>query len=76
LKGKNLKSLKFLSKFVREFPNISDIDIGGNKIDNDEMKAFTSELVHNRHIQNIQTGNIGMSGQTKRLMQKELEKNK
>ena len=34
LKNKSLKKLDFLTKFVREFPNIKHIDLGNNAIDN------------------------------------------
>jgi hypothetical protein len=37
LRGKNLTSLDFLAKFMRENPNIGDIDIGDNPITDKEM---------------------------------------
>ena len=66
LKGKNITSLKFLSKFIREFPYISDIDIGDNKIADQEFSSFAATLEANRYIQNVTAK--GMSGATKKLM--------
>jgi hypothetical protein len=37
LRGKNLTSLDFLSKFMRENPNIVDIDIGENPLTDREI---------------------------------------
>lgn len=50
LKGKNITSLKFLSKFIREFPYISDIDIGDNKIAEQDYSEFAATLEANRYI--------------------------
>jgi hypothetical protein len=40
LRGKNLKSLDFLSKFIRENPQVEDIDIGDNPLSNGEIQKF------------------------------------
>ena len=37
LRGKNLTSLEFLSKFMRENPNIANIDLGENPLSDIEM---------------------------------------
>jgi hypothetical protein len=40
LKGKNLKSLDFLSKFMRVNPEVQDVDIGDNPLSNEEIEKF------------------------------------
>ena len=50
LKNKSLKRLDFLTKFVREFPNIKHIDLGNNAIGNDEMEKFMGALETNDKI--------------------------
>ena len=43
--GKNeIKSLDFLTKFVREFRFIQHIDLGNNAISNEEMEKFMDTL--------------------------------
>jgi hypothetical protein len=44
LRGKNLTSLDFLSKFMRENPNIGDIDIGDNPLTDIEMQKFSKNM--------------------------------
>jgi alpha-D-ribose 1-methylphosphonate 5-triphosphate synthase subunit PhnL len=39
-----LKSLDFLSKFMRLNPNILDIDIGENPLSDKEMQKFTKNV--------------------------------
>ena len=50
LKNKSLKKLDFLTKFVREFPNIKHIDLGNNAIGNEEMEKFMGALETNDKI--------------------------
>ena len=53
LRGKNLTSLDFLAKFMRENPNIGDIDIGENPLTDKEMQKFTKNVQVNKQIRNI-----------------------
>ena len=50
LKNKSLKKLDFLTKFVREFPNIKHMDLGNNAIGNEEMEKFMGALETNDKI--------------------------
>ena len=50
LTNKSLKKLDFLTKFVREFPNIKHIDLGNNAIGNEEMEKFMGALETNDKI--------------------------
>ena len=76
LKNKSLKKLDFLTKFVREFPNIKHIDLGNNAIGNDEMEKFMGALETNDKIQDIEIGGNKIGANLKSRMQKELDKNK
>lgn len=57
LKGKNLTSLDFLSKFIRENPQIEDIDLGDNPLTDLELHKFSENIAKNKTIKNI-----GLSG--------------
>ena len=76
LKNKSLKKLDFLTKFVREFPNIKHIDLGNNAIGNEEMEKFMGALETNDKIQDIEIGGNKIGATLKARMQKELDKNK
>ena len=77
LRGKNLTSLDFLAKFMRENPNIGDIDLGDNPLTDKEMQKFSTNVMNN----NQAIRNIGMDGiknlksGTKTIIQRELDKN-
>ena len=47
LRGKNLTSLDFLSKFMRVNPNIVDIDLGDNPLNDEELRKFHSNIQGN-----------------------------
>jgi hypothetical protein len=53
LKGKNLTSLDFLSKFIRENPQIEDIDLGDNPLTDFELHKFSEDIAKNKSIKNI-----------------------
>jgi hypothetical protein len=58
LRGKNLTSLDFLSKFMRENPNIANIDLGDNPITDKEMQRFTIGIKKNLNIKEIELDGI------------------
>ena len=53
LKGKGIKSLDFLEKYMRVNPNLVDIDIGYNPLSSQAMQKFTMNMRKNQLIQNI-----------------------
>ena len=76
LRGKNLTSLDFLAKFMRENPNIGDIDIGDNPITDKEMIKFSKNVVDNKQVRNIALDGIkNLKSGTKTIIQRELSKN-
>ena len=75
LGGKNLKRLDFLSKFVREFPNVQSIDLAHTKVSNREMQKLTETLKDNRYITELQTKGTSINRETRQFMQEELRKN-
>lgn len=42
-----MTSLDFLAKFMRENPNIGDIDLGDNPLTDKEMKKFSTNVMSN-----------------------------
>ena len=76
LKGKNLTSLEFLSKFMRENPNIVDIDIGENPLTDLEIQKFTVNVAKNSAIRTIGLEGLkNLKSGTKTIISRELEKN-
>jgi len=76
LGGKGLKSLDFLNKFVREFPNVNEIDVANNKVGTKEMMKLFGELKKNKNITNINAKGNRVNRETKNFMLEELKKNK
>ena len=76
LGGKHLNSLDFLNKFVKEFPNIQQIDLANNQVSNKEMLKLADTLRTNPHIQDIKVKGNKANRETKAFMEKELAKNK
>ena len=48
LRGKNLTSLDFLSKFMAINPNIGEIDIGDNPLSDQELQKFSLDVQENQ----------------------------
>jgi hypothetical protein len=44
LKGKNLTNLDFLSKFLRENPQIENVDLGDNPLTDLELNRFSKNI--------------------------------
>ena len=76
LGGKGLKSLDFLNKFVREFPNVNEIDVANNQVGTKEMMKLFGELKKNKNITNINAKGNRVNRETKNFMLEELKKNK
>ena len=78
LKGKGLKNLDFLSKFMRENPQVQNVDIGDNPLSNDEVhKFYDKNLTRGTGLQTIGiTGIKSLKSSTRSLIQKELQKNR
>lgn len=71
-----MKSLDFLSKFIRENPNIEDIDIGENPLSDVELKKFTEDVRQNPIIRSVGLQGIkNLKSSTKTQIQREVEKN-
>jgi hypothetical protein len=65
LRGKGLTSLDFLEKYMRENPNIGDIDIGNNPLNEREMQRFTINIGKNTAIRTIRMDGIKMKNELK-----------
>lgn len=76
LKGKGLKTLDFLSKFIRVHPHITDIDISGITVPDVELRKFADSLKENISVQNIHLGKKKLSRKLKRAINKETQINK
>lgn len=75
MRGKNLTSLDFLEKFMRENPNIVDIDLGDNPLTDGEMQKFTANIKSNLQLRTVGTEGIRLRAKTKKQLLGELDKN-
>ena len=65
-----------MNKFVREFPNVNEIDVANNKVGTKEMTKLFGELKKNKNITNINVKGNRVNRETKNFMLEELKKNK
>lgn len=76
LRGQNLTSLDFLTKFMRENPNIVDVDIGENPLSDQEIKKFSQHMKSNQSVTKLGLDGIkGLKSGTRTLILREVEKN-
>lgn len=75
LGGKNFKDIKFLTKFLRIFPQIKSIDFGTNDISANQQE-LGEQLKLNKYIRNIEMKKKkGVDKDFMKLMNHELKKN-
>ena len=76
LRGMNLTNLDFLNKFMRENPNIQNIDIGENPLSDGVLRNFHDNLQLNQDIRSINLDGIkNLNKETKHMITGEVEKN-
>jgi len=76
LKGLGIKSLDFLAKFLREHPNITDLDLQVRNLSDKEMQKFAEEMKANTSVKTMNIQGVNMNAATRSMMRKEMEKNK
>ncbi len=48
-----MKSLDFLTKFIKANPNVVDIDLGDNPLSANEIDQFAANLKNNKSVRHL-----------------------
>ena len=68
LRGKGLKSLDFLSKFIRNHPYFTEIHIDTESLPQSEMMKFAETLQQNLIVQNVFFKGSKLNSATRSIM--------
>lgn len=70
-----IDDMSFVTKFLKVFPKINQIDFGTNELNKKDKQQFGEVLKWNKYLQEVKSDNVN-DKQYRNILNEELEKNK
>ena len=75
LNDMKIDDMSFVTKFLKVFPQIKQIDFGGNELNKKDKQQFGEVLKWNKYLREVKSDNVN-DKQYRNILNEELEKNK